>query len=124
MVETRIILAGFWIATMLTYLLGDVLRIMAGDTETGKIAGGFQPSQGMWLLIAAIMLVPIVMAVLTLTSPYPAVRWVNIAAAVLVILFNLIGLPYKGAYDNFLILTSIVFNALTIWYAWKWTGLS
>jgi hypothetical protein len=120
MVDTRIILSGLWIAVMLTYLLGDVLRIFSGDSETGKLAGGFQSTQAMWLLIAAIMLVPIVMVVLSLTLKYPAIRWVNIIVAILVVVFNLFGLPYKGAYDNFLIIVSFVFNALTIWYAWKW----
>jgi putative exporter of polyketide antibiotics len=122
MVDTRIILSGLWVATMLTYLLGDVLRIFSGDFESGKIAGGFQPTQGMWLLIAVIMLIPIVMVVLTLTLPVPAIRWVNIIVAIFVVLFNLFGLPYKGAYDNFLIGVSFVFNALTVWYAWKWVA--
>ena len=120
MENTRIILAGLWIAVMLTYLLGDVLRIFAGDFEATKIAGGFQPTQRMWLLIAVIMLIPIVMIVLTLTLKYPAIRWVNIVVAILFVVFNLFGLPYKGAYDNFLIFVSFVFNALTVWYAWKW----
>jgi hypothetical protein len=105
---------------MLTYLWGDVLRIMAGHVEPGVLQSGAQATQGMWLFIAAIMLVPIVMVVLTLIVPYPAIRWVNIVVAILVVLFNLVGLPYKGAYDNFLIIVSFVFNALTIWYAWKW----
>jgi hypothetical protein len=73
-----------------------VLRIFAGDVETGKLAGGFQPTQGTWMFIAAIMLVPILMLVLTLTLSYPAIRWVNIVAAVIVVLFNIAGLPYKG----------------------------
>lgn len=120
MVDTRIVLSGLWVALMLTYLWGDVLRIFAGDVEPGKFAGGLPATQGMWLLIAIIMLVPIVMIVLTLTLPYPAIRWINIIVAILVIIFNLLGLPYKGAYDNFLIGVSFVFNALTIWYAWKW----
>jgi hypothetical protein len=122
MVDTRIILSGLWAALMLIYLLGDVLRIFAGDFESGKIAGGFQATQGMWLLIAAIMLIPIVMVVLTLTLKYPAIRWVNIVVAILLVVFNLFGLPYKGAYDNFLIAVSFVFNVLTIWYAWKWVA--
>jgi hypothetical protein len=105
---------------MLTYLLGDVLRIFAGDFETGTFAGGMEATQGMWLLIAVIMLVPIVMVVLTLMLSYPAIRWVNIVVVILVVIFNLLGLPYKGAYDNFLIVVSFVFNALTVWYAWKW----
>jgi putative exporter of polyketide antibiotics len=122
MVDTRIIISGLWVATMLTYLLGDVLRIFSGDSEAGKIAGGFQPTQGMWLLIAVIMLIPIVMLVLTLTLKFPAIRWVNIIAAIFLIVFNLFGLPYKGAYDNFLIVVSFVFNALIVWYAWKWVA--
>ena len=119
MVDTRIILSGLWVALMLTYLLGDVLRIFAGDIIPGEIMGT-QPTQGMWVLIAVIMLVPIVMIVLTLTLKYPAIRWVNIIVAILVVVFNLFGLPYKGAYDNLLIIVSFVFNAVTIWYAWNW----
>lgn len=35
MVEERIILAALWTATMLVYLLGDVLRIFSGDAGRG-----------------------------------------------------------------------------------------
>lgn len=104
---------------MLTFLLGDVLRIFAGDFEPGKISG-VEATQVMWLAIAVIMLIPIVMIVLTLLLPFPAIRWVNIVAAIFWIGFNLMGLPYEGAYDNFLIGVSFVINGLTIWYAWKW----
>jgi hypothetical protein len=119
MLDSRIVLSGIWVALMLTYLLGDVLRIFAGDATPGELMGT-KPTPGLWLLIAAIMLVPILMVVLTLIVPYPAIRWVNIVVAALLIVFNLAGLPYKGAYDNFLIIVSFGFNALTIWYAWKW----
>ncbi len=120
MVDTRIVLSGLWVATMLTYLWGDVLSILAGDFGTGKLFGDMEPTQGMYLLIAIIMLTPIVMVVLTLTLSYPAIRWANIIVAILVVVFNLFGLPYPGAYENLLIMVSFVFNALTVWYAWKW----
>jgi hypothetical protein len=42
--------------------------------------------------------------------------------AILLGLLNVLGLPYPGAYDNFLIVVSIGVNALTIWYAWKWVA--
>lgn len=59
-VDTRIILSGLWVALMLTYLLGDVLRIFAG-------------------------------------------------------------LPtYPSLYDKFLIAVGLVFNAISVWYAWNW----
>jgi len=104
---------------MLTYLLGDVLRIFAGDFEPGRIKG-VPTTQGMWLGIALLMLLPIAMIVLTLVLPYPAIRWANIAVAIFLVVFNLFGLPYPGAYDNFLIGVSFVFNALTVLYAWRW----
>ncbi len=121
MADVRIILSGLWVAVMLTYLLGDVLRVFAGHATPGEIEGG-KANQGMWLGIAVIMLVPIVMVVLSLTLPYPAIGWVSIVVSVLVIAFNLLGLPYPGLYDNFLILVSFVFNALVIWYAWDWVS--
>ncbi len=120
MLDTRIILAGLWVATMLTYLWGDVLRIMAGDVTPGQLKAGMPGTQGMWLAIAAIMLIPIVMSVLTLTLAYPLIRWLNLIVPIIVIGFNIMGLPYKGAYDNFLIAVSFVFNGLTLWYAWNW----
>ena len=120
MVDTRIILSGLWVALMLTYLLGDVLRIFSGDFKAGEILG-MQPTQAIWFAAAILMLIPIVMVVLTLTLKYPAIRWVSIVAAIILFGFNLMGLPtYPSAYDKFLIIVGLVFNILTVWYAWKW----
>jgi len=120
MADAQIILSGLWIALMLTYLLGDVLRIYSGDFKAGEI-GGKQISQRMWLGIAVLMLVPILMVLLSLMLPYPVNRWANIIVASFFFVFNLIGLPtYPSAYDKFLIVVGLVFNIITIWYAWKW----
>jgi len=107
---------------MLNNLWGDVLRMMAGDVKLGEI-DGVVPSQGVWFGIAVLMLIPILMVVLTLTVKYPAIRWTNIIVAIAFAVFNLVGLPgYPGAYDKFLIAVGVVFNALTVWYAWKWVS--
>lgn len=120
MPETRVVLSGLWVAAMLTYLWGDVLRIIAGDTEFGKL-GDTTPTQAVWLGIAALMLIPILMVVLNLTVPYAVIRWANIIVAVVFLLFNLVTLPsYPPAYDKFLLIVSLVFNGLTVWYAWNW----
>jgi hypothetical protein len=121
MLDTRIILAGLWVATMLTFLWGDVVTIFSGQFESGKI-GGMQLTQRMWVGIAALMLIPIVMVVLTLTLKYPAIRWANIIAAIFWILFNLSSLSTYPAYNKFLLTVSMVFNAMTVWYAWKWVA--
>ena len=48
-------------------------------------------------------------------------RWISIVAALFFFLFNLVGLPtYPSAYDQFLIVVGLLFNLLTVWYAWKW----
>ena len=119
MEDVRIILSGLWVALMLTYLLGDVLRIFAGDATPGEV-GGRQATQGMWLGISVIMLIPIVMVVLSLTLAYPGIRWVNVVESIVFVVFNLFGLPYPSAFDNFLIVFSFIFNGLIVWYAWTW----
>ncbi len=120
MEDVRIILSASWMALMLTYLLGDVLRIYAGDFKPGKIAGR-PATQNLLLGIALLMTVPIAMVFLSLTLSYPLNRWANIIAAIVFLGFNLIGLPtYSSAYDRFLIIVGVGFNVLTIWYAWQW----
>lgn len=49
MVESRIVLSGLWVAVVLTYLWGDVLGIVAGDVEPGKLMAGMQATQGKWV---------------------------------------------------------------------------
>jgi hypothetical protein len=120
MQDVQIKLSALWVALMLTYLLGDVLRIFSGDFNAGEISG-MNASQALYLGLAILLLLPIVMLVLCLTLKKPVNRWANIIVAVLLFLFNLVGLPtYPSLYDKFLILAGLVFNVLTVWYAWKW----
>ena len=72
MEDVQIKLAAIWVSLMLTYLLGDVLRIFSGDFNAGAI-GEMQISQGMYLGMAVLMAIPIVMVLLSLTlSSAPA----------------------------------------------------
>ena len=115
--DTRIVLAGYWIAVMLVYLLGDVLRIFAGHATPGKVQG-VEITQAMWLGISVLMLLPIVMVVLSLTLTGGSIRTATLIVAGFLIVFNLLGLPYKGMYDNFLIVVSIAFKSMILWQAW------
>ena len=111
-------LAAMWVALMLTHLLGDVLRIVAGDFKPGQL-GGMQASPMMWLAAAAIMLVPIAMLLVSVTFSGQPARWAHVAAAAGLFVFNVIGLPgYPGAYDSFLIVVGLGINVLTVWTAW------
>jgi hypothetical protein len=120
MPEVPIRLAALWVALMLTYLLGDVLRIFAGDFKPGEIAG-VRTTPAMWIAAAAIMLVPIIMVVVSVTVDGQIARWIHIVAAIGLFGFNLVGLPtYPGLYDRFLIAVGLVINVLIVWTAWGW----
>ncbi|MBY9001909.1 MAG: hypothetical protein KGD64_13405 [Candidatus Heimdallarchaeota archaeon] len=116
MVELNIMLSILWVACMLTYLLGDVLRIFAGEFKPGEIDG--KPvGQIMFFGIAVIMVIPIIMVVLSVILPQPANSIVNIVIASVFILFNLAGIKGYKPFDIFLLCVSFVFNALTIYFA-------
>jgi hypothetical protein len=118
--DVRIKLSALWVALMLTYLLGDVLRIFAGDFVAGEM-GGMQIGQEIYLVAAIVLVLPVFMVFLSLTLPNKANRWTNIILAIFFFVFNLAGLPtYPSAYDKFLIIVGLVFNGLTVLYAWKW----
>jgi hypothetical protein len=118
--ETRTKLSTLWVSLMLTYLLGDVLRIFSGDFSAGEVIG-MEMSQGLMLGMAILMVIPVVMVFLTLTLKHAVSRWANIILPIFFFGFNAIGLPtYPSLYDQFLIVVGLVFNLLAVWIAWKW----
>ena len=120
MEDVKIKLSALWAALMLTYLLGDVLRIFSGDFTAGEL-NGLQISQELMLGMAALLVIPALMVFLSVTLKRSLSRWINIGLAIFFFGFNLIGLPtYASAYDQFLIIVGLILNVLIIWYAWKW----
>lgn len=113
-------LSALWVSLMLTYLLGDVLRIFSGDFDPGEI-GGMEITEVMYLGMAILMLIPILMVFLSLELPNKINRRANIVLPIFFFVFNLIGLPtYPSLYDRFLIVVGLAVNLVTIGYAWKW----
>lgn len=119
--DTKIMLPVTWVVVTLIYLYGDVLRICKGEA---KAMAEMNLNQFAWLGIAVLMLTPILMVFLSLVLPQSVSRWANIIVAAFFFLFNLVGLPtYPSLYDKFLLAVSMVFNVITIWYAWNWTTI-
>jgi hypothetical protein len=120
MPDVQIRLSALWVALMLTYLLGDVLRFWSGDATPGAFGGLKQELVPVALFgIAVLMLIPIVMVVASVTLTGQTLRWITIIAAVGLFLFNAVGLPtYSGLYDKFLIVVGLGWNVATAWYAW------
>ena len=110
--------------TLIALLVGALVLYAANRYLYGKrtdSAVGSLARQALQLVIAALVTV---MVVLSLILGHPAIRWVTIGASIFLIIFNIVGLPYESAYDNFLIVFGFVFNGLIIWYAWNWEVLA
>lgn len=119
MEDVKIIVSFMWVATMLVYLLGDIIRIFAGDFKPGEMDG--KPvSQKMWLVTVLIMVMPIIMIFLTLILENPINKGVNIIVAIFFLLFNLAGIRGYKTYDKVLLIISFGFNFLVVLYAWNW----
>jgi hypothetical protein len=120
MADVQIKLSAIWVVLMLSYVVGDVLRIFSGSFTAGKIAGK-TATERQWLWIAVMMVLPIAMVFLALILPYAVNRWANILIAVGLFVVNASGLSiYPSTHDRFLIVVGLLFNALTVYYAWTW----
>ena len=117
MEDVKIIFSVIWIATMLIYLLGDVMRIFAGDFKPGEIDG--KPvSHKLFFGMAIIMVIPIIMVVLSILLGNPVLSWLNLIVAVVFFVFNLAGIKGYKSYDIFLLIVSFGMNGLIVWFAW------
>jgi len=92
MEDVRVVLSASWIALMLTYLWGDVLRIYSGDCKAGKF-GGRKISRNQWMGVAVFMIVPVIMILASLVLSYSVDRWANVTVAVVFFGLKMIGLP-------------------------------
>ena len=75
----------------------------------------------MLFFMALLMELPIVMVVLSLILSDKANRWANIVVAGLLFSIDFIGLIVATSpYVYIVVGVGLVFNLMTIWYAWKW----
>jgi len=96
---------------------GVIGQVMAGEVKGMKIGPEFL------LLSAILMLVPLVMAFLSLTMKDSVNRWANIIVGIVWIGLGLTDLPTylakPSAYTILMWLSGGVALALIVWYAWK-----
>lgn len=124
--ELKSFISSMWVFLALNYILCDVLSNMEqsviAELLTGKVAG-MELTQG-FLLIAGISLeIPFIMVILTKLLPKKSNRIVNIAAGVLMIVYQVgsfaIGTDASQHYIFFSIV-EILGNLAIIMLALKW----
>jgi len=116
-----------WLIGDVAALAGGMLAIFEPDVlqkflDTGEIEG-MKVGPEILLLLAILLLVPLVMAFLSLTLKDSTNRWANIIVGIVWTGLSLTDLPKyvaePSAYAILLWLSGVVATALLVWYAWK-----
>ena len=128
MEDVKIKLSVLWLFGEVTLLTFLVLELLEQGVIQGIIAGdmkGLPLGSETLLFYAVSLLIPLVMAFLSLTLKDSVDRWANI----------ILGVVFAGLYLSDLIAhlvnpqahailmgsATVVAQALIVWYAWKWT---
>ena len=116
----RIQLAVCWVALMLIYLLGDVLRLYEKGQAAAFIDG--KPMTQTHLMMAALlMLIPVLLALGMVFLPRGFARWAGIIGSLLLFIVNIFGVAgYSGLFDRVLIGLSLALNVFTALWTWFW----
>ena len=109
---------GFSAMTMLSLVMpGGIEQIIAGEIE------GMPIDESLLFFVAIFWLVPLTMAVLSLTLKNSANRWVNIIVGIVWLILGIIDLGdtlNRGWLTLALLaLSKTVAAVLIVWYAWK-----
>ena len=98
--------------------------VLSQFLDTGEI-GGMKIGQELLLFFAVMMLIPLVMAFLSLTLKDSTNRWANISVGIVYTGFQLFALGETltvssvYAYAVLMEATKVIVPALIVWYAWK-----
>lgn len=114
-------LSTLWIVVMFTMVFADIVGFLNPGTIKAMMDGavGIEITQGVLLIFAILIEIPILMIFLSRVLNYKVNRWANIIAAVITILFVVGGgSPYL--YYIFFATIEVVCMLVIIRIAWKW----
>ena len=129
MEDWKIKISVLWLFYTVAFLTVMILGTMEPGVldqflDTGEI-GGMKIGQELLLFFAVMMLVPLVMAFLSLTLKDSTNRWANVVVGIVYTGFQLFALietltlPTVYAYAVLMEATKVVVPILIVWYAWK-----
>lgn len=123
-VGIRTKLSALWVAVMFLYVYVDIFSFYKPGTIDGILVGRvwtLDITQGWALGALALMTVPILMVVLSLTLPAAAARWINVAVAALYVLVsigNAVGESWLYLWLGAAVEAAVLL--LVVRYAWTW----
>jgi len=121
--ETRTRLSTLWIVVMLNVIFADILTFITpgavAEILTGT-PGGVHVSQGLLLVFAVLLELPVAMIFLSRTLSYGPNRWANIIACAVTIAFVVGGGSAYLHYYFFAAIEVACMLGIAWWSAWKW----
>ena len=122
MEDVKMKLAALWLIEEGALLAFSLLWIMEPgmiDQLMAEVVEGMAVPD-MLITLAIGFLIPLAMALLSMTLKNPSNRWANIIVAIVFIVLGIITGHYTYAHSIIISLFEFVVLALIIWYAWKW----
>ena len=127
MLDTKAKLSTLWIFILLNVIFADIHGFFKPgfleEIMTG-VVNGTQMTEGLFLLAAIGLEIPIAMVLLSRVLKYRVNRWANIIAGAISIAFaigNWSTTPELIVPDRIFFATiEVVSMLLIIWYAWRW----
>ena len=130
MEDVRLILLALWVSVDFCLVFASIV----GNHKPGHLKGmmdgevdGIKTTQGVLVGNAIMMATQSVMVFLSLTLPYPIIRWANIILGIFFIGVVFMTLAYyfthkiqTWIYYYVFVVTEIVLYGLIVWYAWVW----
>ena len=127
MEDWKIKISVLWLVLGLTILMEQIMGFLPPGSIEQVIAGeflGIQITPELMLVLAIILLIPPVMAFLSLTLKDLINRWANIILGIVFAVLAPIGLSdflaQLSAWAILIGVSQVVAMALVVWYAYKW----
>ncbi len=119
--DIKVKLSILWIIVMFNMLFADVLTLYIPENleEIMTRSTSVQITEGLMLMMAIIIEIPIVMIFLSRILKYRANRWANIIASAITIVF-VIGGGSLVLHYIFFATIEVACMSIIVWYAWKW----
>ena len=130
-VDPRVRVSLLWIVYAVCMTTAFVLFLLSsealGDVLAGRI-GDMDITDGVTLMFAAFVVIPLVMAMLTLVLKDTANRWASgIVAGLLTIssIWDVVEHLSEGTFrgEALMMVLSVVVGLAIVWSAWRWRGV-
>lgn len=118
----NVMLSTLWIFVVFNIIVADIVGFLNPGTLEAIITGstGFELTQGLILVFAVLLQIPIAMILLSRVLTHRINRWANIVASVITILFVIGGGNTSLSYIFFATIETVAMLFI-IWYAWTWS---